>query len=88
MDSKTFDNSSFRHVTHATTMSEMRNIAKKIEKPRKVLLLPSAAGENCNQASDNEEVHKDFKTAFEPAVELKIEKDIDDEKEDQIGLLT
>ena len=38
-----------------------------IERPRSVVLLAFAAGDNCGQASDHEEVPQDFVTAFEPA---------------------
>ena len=88
MNSKSFYNSSYRRVTHATTMSEMRNLVETIERPRNVVLLLPVAGNNCYQANDNEEVPQDFKTALEPAVELKVEEDIDDVEEDQIGFLT
>ena len=78
MDSKFFYNSSYRRATHATTMSEVRNLAETMERPRSVVLLSPAAGDDCNQASDNEKVPLDLKTAFEPAVELKVEEDIHD----------
>ena len=88
MDSKSFYNSSYRRVTHATTMSEVRNLVEIIERPRSVVLLPPAAGDDCDQASHNEEVPQDFETPFVPAGELKVEEDIDDLEKDQIGFLT
>ena len=53
-----------------------------------MVLLPPAGVDECDQASDNEEVPQDFEKAFEPAGELKVEQDIDDIEEDQIGFLT
>ena len=53
-----------------------------------VVLLPPSSGDECNQASDNKEVPQDSETAFESACELKVEEDIDDVEEDQIGFLT
>ena len=72
-------------------MSEVRNLVETIERKkcrRSVVLLPPAGGDECDQASDNEEVPQDFKTAFEPAGELKLKKHIDDAEKDQINFLT
>ena len=41
-----------------------------------------AGGDECDQASDNEEVPQDFETAFEPADELEVKEHIDDAEED------
>ena len=90
-DPKSFYKSSYRRVTHATAMSEVRNLVETIERPRSVVVLPPAGGDKCDQASDetdDEKVPQDFKTGFEPAGELKVKKDIDDVEEDQIGFLT
>ena len=54
------------------TMSEVRNLVKTIESPRSVVLLAPAGVDECDQASDNEEVPKDFEMAFEPADVLKM----------------
>ena len=78
----------YRHVTHATTMSKVRNLVETIERPRSVVLLPSAGGDECDQASDNGEVPEDLQTAFEPAGVLEVKEDIDNVEEDQIGFLT
>ena len=72
MDPKSFYKSSYRRVTHATTTSEVRNLVETIERTRSVVLLTPADGDECDQASDNEEVPQDFETAFEPAGELKV----------------
>ena len=69
-------------------MSEVRNLVETIERPKSVVLLKPAGGDECDQASNNEEVSQDFETAFEPAGELKVKEDIDDVEEDQIGVLT
>ena len=69
-------------------MSEVKNLVKTIERPRSVVLLTPAGGDECDKASDNEEVPEDFETAFEPAGELKVKEHINDVKEDQIGFLT
>ena len=66
----------------------MRNLVETIEKTRSVVLLTPAGGDECDQASDNEEVPQGFETAFEPAGELKVKEHIDDVEEDQIGFLT
>ena len=66
----------------------MRNLVETIERTRSVLLLTPAGGDECDQASDNEEVPQGFETAFEPAGELKVKEHIDDVEEDQIGFLT
>ena len=87
MDPKSFYNYSYRRVTHATTMSEVRNLVETIEKPRGVVLFPPAAGDKCDQASDKE-VPQDFETAFKAANELEVEEDIDDVEKDHIGFLT
>ena len=74
--------SSYRRVTHATTTSEVRNLVETIERTRSVVLLTPAGGDECDQASDNEEVPQGFETAFEPAGELKVKEHIDDVEED------
>ena len=56
MDSKSFYKSSYRRVTHATTMSEVRNLVETIESPRSAVLLAPAGVDECDQASDNEKV--------------------------------
>ena len=84
MQLKSFYNSSYRHVTHVTATSEVRNLVETIEKPSAVLLAP-AAGDDCDQASDNEEVSQEFQTAFEPPGELEVKEDIHDVEENQIG---
>ena len=84
MHLKSFYNSSYRHVTHATATSEVRNLVETIERPSAVLLAP-AAGDDCDQASDNEKVSQDFETAFEPPGELEVKEDINDVEEYQIG---
>ena len=66
----------------------MRNLVETIERTRSVVLLKSADGDECDQASDNEKVPQDFETAFEPPGELEVKEDIDDVEEDQIGFLT
>ena len=77
MDPKSFYKSSYGRVTHAsTTMSEVRNLVETIERPRSVVLLPPDGGDECDQASDNEEVPQDFETASELASELKLKEDI------------
>ena len=86
-DPKSFYKSSHRRVTHATTMSEVRNLVETIERPRRVVVLTPASGDKCDQLSDNEEVPQDFETAFEPAGELKVKKHIDDAEEDEIDFL-
>ena len=68
-------------------MSEVRNLIETIERTRSVVLLTPAGGNECDQASDNEEVPQDFETTFEPAGELKVKEHIDDVEEDQIGFL-
>ena len=88
MSPKFFYKSSYRRATHATSMSEVRNLVDTIERPRSVVLLPPADGDECDQASDNEEVPQDFETAFQPAGELKVKEDIDDVEKDQISFLT
>ena len=85
---KSFYKSSYRRVTCATTVSEKRNLVETIERPRSVVLLPLSGGDECDQASDNEEVPQDVETAFEPAGVLKVEEDINDEEKDQIDFLT
>ena len=87
MDPKSFHNSSCRSVTHATAVSEARNLVETIERPRSVVLLPPIGGDECDQTSDNEKVPQDFETAFESAGDLKVKEDIDDVEEDQIGFL-
>ena len=88
MDPKSFYKSSYRRITHATTMSEVRNLVETIESPRSVVLLTPAGGDKCDQASDNKEVPEYFETAFEPAGVLKVKEHIDDVEKDQIGFLT
>ena len=88
MNPKSFYKSSYRCATHATSMPEVRNLVETIERPRSVVLLPPAGGDECDQASDKEEVPEDFETAFEPAGELKVKEHIDDAEEDKIGFLT
>ena len=87
MHPESFYKSSYRRVTHATSMSKVRNLVETIESPRSVVLLVPAGGDKCDQASDNEEVPKDFETAFKPASVLKVKGRIDDIEEDQIGFL-
>ena len=87
MKPKSFYKSSYRRVTHATTMSEVKNLVETIERPRSVVLLTPAGGDECDKASDNEEVPEDFETAFEPAGVFKVKEHIDDVEEDQIGFL-
>ena len=65
MDSKSFFKSSYRRVSYFTTMSEVRNLVETIERPRSVVLLSPAGGDECDQASDNEEVPQDFERVFE-----------------------
>ena len=84
MDPKSFYNSLCRRVTHATTMSEVRNLVETIEKSRSVVLLTPTGGDECDQASDHEEVPQDF----EPAGELKVKEHIEDVEKDQIDFLT
>ena len=74
MNPKSFYKSSFRRVTHATTMSKVRNLVETIERTRSVVLLRPAGGDECDQASENEEVPQDFETAFELAGDLKVKK--------------
>ena len=81
MDPKSFYESLYRRITHATTMSEV--IIETIERPRSVVLLRPAGGDECDQASDNEEVPQEFETAFESASEFKVEEDVDDVEENQ-----
>ena len=69
------------------TMSEVRNLVETIERPRSVVLLPPAGGDECDQASDNEEVSEDFETVFEPAGVFKVKEHLDDVEEDQLGFL-
>ena len=88
MDLKSFYNSSHRGVTHVTAMLEVRNLVETIERLRSAVLLAPAAGDDCDQASDNKEVSQDFETAFKSPGELEVKEDIDDVKEDQIGFLT
>ena len=88
MDPKSFYKSLYRRVTHATSMSEVRNLVETIERPRNAVRLTPAGGDECDQASDNEEVAQDFETAFKPAGELKVKEHIDDAEEDQIDFLT
>ena len=57
-------------------MSEVRNLVETIERPRSVVLFVPAAGDDCDQASDDEVVPQDFVTAFEPAGELEVKEDI------------
>ena len=87
IDPKSFYKSSYRRVTHATTMSEVRNLVETIERPRSVVLLMPAGGDKCDKASDNEEVPQDFETAFEPAGELKVKEHVDDAEKDEINFL-
>ena len=61
MDSKSFYNSSYRRVTHATTMSEVRNLVETIERPRSIVLLPPAASDDGNQASIMKKFFKTLK---------------------------
>ena len=88
MGPKSFCKSSYRRVTHATTISEVRNLVETVERPRSVVLLTPAGGDECDHACDNEEVPQDFETAFEPAGELKVKEHTDDVEEDQIDFLT
>ena len=67
MDPKSFYKSSYRRATHATTMSEVRNLVETTESPRSVVLLTPAGGDECDQAIDNKEFSKDFAMDFEPA---------------------
>ena len=53
--------SSYRRVTHATTTSEVRNLVETIERTRSVVLLTPAGGDECDEASDNEEFLKALK---------------------------
>ena len=78
-------NSSCRHATHVTAMSEVRNLVETIKRPRSAVLLAPAAGDDCDQTSDNEEVSQDFETVFEPPGELEVKNDIYDVEEYQIG---
>ena len=71
MDPRSFYKSSYSRVTHATTMSEVRNLEETIEGPRSVVLLMPAGGDKCDQASDNEEVPQDFETALDLLVSSK-----------------
>ena len=77
MDPESFYKSSYRRVTHATTMSEVRNLVETIERPKSVVLLTPAGGDKCDQASYNEEIPQDFETAGE----LKVKEHIDDAEE-------
>ena len=88
MDPKSFHKSSYRRVTHTTTISEVRNLVETIQRTKSVVLLTPADGDECDQTSDNEEVPPYFETAFEPAGELKVKKHIDDIEQDQIVFLT
>ena len=49
MDSKSFYKTSCRLVTHATTMSEVRNLVETLERLQRVVLLPPVAGDGCEQ---------------------------------------
>ena len=69
-------------------MSEVRNQVETIERPRSVVLLALAAGDECDQASDNEDIPQSFETAFEPAGDLEVEEDKDDIEKHQICFLT
>ena len=53
MDPKSFHKSSYRSVTHATTMSEVRNLVETIERTRSVVLLTPAGGDECDQGLNN-----------------------------------
>ena len=72
IDPKSFYKSLCRSATPATTASEVRNLVETIERPRSVVLLPLAGGNECDQACDDEEVSQDFETAFELAGELRV----------------
>ena len=87
MDPESFYKSSYRRVIHTTIMPEVRNLVETIENLRSVVLLAPAGGDECDQANDNEEVPKDFETAFEPAGVLKVKERINDIEENQIGFL-
>ena len=75
VDPKSFCNSSYRHVTHATicVTVEVRNLAKTIKSPKSLALLLPAGGDKCDRITDNKEVLHTFETAFEPAGELEVE---------------
>ena len=51
MDRKYFYNSSYRRVTHAYTMSEVRNLVETMERPISIVLVPRGAGDEYNQES-------------------------------------
>ena len=69
-------------------MSEVENLVETIKTTRSVVLLSPAGGDECDQASDNEEVPHDSETVFERAGDLRVEEDVDDVEEDQVGFLT
>ena len=79
---KSFYKSSYRRVTHATTMLEVRSLVETIERPRTVVLPTPAGGDECDQASDSEVVPQDFETAFEPAGVVKVKERINDVEKD------
>ena len=66
----------------------MKNLVETIQRARSVVVLPTADGDKCDQASDNREVSQDFKTAFEPAGELEVKEGVHNKEEDQMDFLT
>ena len=63
------------------------DLVEAIERSRSVVLLTPAGGDECDQASDNEEVPQGFEMASKPAGELKVKEDINGVEESQIGFL-
>ena len=73
-----------RNSTKVTTLAEVHAMVDSSDNVLSVVVLPSDAGDNENQVSDEEELRDDPETVHEPAGILVVEEDIEDDPQEQI----
>ena len=73
-----------RKTTKVSTLAEACEIIEQSSDPAAIVVLPPAAGDAGNQDSDIEETPENPKEEYEPAGELEVEQNIENEFDNEI----
>ena len=70
-----------KNLTLVTTLEEVNDIVEASDHVLSVVVLPPEAGDNQSQATDEEDINDNLDYAFEPAGQLEVEEETDEESD-------
>ena len=70
-----------KNLTLVTTLEEVNDIVEASDHVLSVVVLPPEAGDNQSPDTDEEDIHYNLDDAFEPAEQLEVEEETDEESD-------